>query len=160
MCCCKYVHPPVCMWIITQVSCHGCWNGTELQVMGKVMHGDSMNSQKWQSRGDVTLKSRLTFHRSHLIHDRSFSVLFTSTHLSIQIVSAFSSFPDFLFSHSPCLVISLPRFLHPLTVCWLNKWPSFILRERPGLMKTWSPCYGVILWSLCRRWMVFFSTSI
>lgn len=65
----------------------------------------------------------------------------------------------FLF-HSPCLVISLPRFLRPLTVCWLNKWPSFILRERPSLMKTWSPCYGVILWSLCQRWMVFFSTSI
>lgn len=84
------------------------------------------------------------------------SVLFTSTHLSFQIVSALSSFPDFLFSRSPRLVISLPRSLRPLTVCWLNKWLSFILRERPGLMKTWSPGYGVIFWSLRQRWMVFF----
>lgn len=97
-----------------KVSCHGCWNGTELQVMGKVMHGDSMNSQKWQSRGDVTLKSRLTFHRSHLIHDRSFSLFFSLPHICLFKLSLpFLPFRTFSFPILPALSSrSLISYVH------------------------------------------------
>lgn len=72
------------------------------------------------------------------LHDSCFTALPQGLSLSLSVLffsvtySHISFFPIFFLSPPP----SLPLFHPPLTACWLNKWPSFILCEQLSLMRT------------------------
>lgn len=95
-----------------------------------VVHEDSMDSQKWQSQRGITLKSAA---------DISWVLFYcaglTAQGLPLSVRFLFKCIFSHILLSSRSSRPSLPLLHPPLTACWLNKWPSFILHEQLTLMR-------------------------
>lgn len=103
-------------------------------------YGFSEMTEPW----GITLKSAPDISRLALYYTRSRSFSLFSLFFSHSHILTFPSFPSVSASSSLLILLffslspppSLPLFHCPQTACWLNKWPSFILRKQLSFMKT------------------------
>lgn len=104
-------------------------------------YGFSEMTEPW----GITLKSAPDISRLALYYTRSRSFSLFSLFFSHSHILTFPSFPSVSASSSLLILLffslspppSLPLFHCPQTACWLNKWPSFILRKQLSLWRLW-----------------------